>query len=184
MRGAVLLVLVQVSVAFGSEPERLLKVVPQRGFPAVELVTLYHTTNGKREKVEVTAFEKPTQLPSTGPFEVWVRCKGGTVVKSLDALAVNAGVTHELKVGDLFGTVEVFGDNLPRAGKIVLTAPLDPGPGEKNHVSVQTATDYRVAMCVPPGVYAVWVVPANGGRAQRVEDHVRVHAGRNVRVGD
>jgi hypothetical protein len=30
----------------------------------------------------------------------------------------------------------------------------------------------------------VWVVPANGAKAQRVEDSVRVQAGRNVRVGD
>ncbi|AWM38259.1 hypothetical protein C1280_15535 [Gemmata obscuriglobus] len=180
-----LLVLVQTCGALGSEPERLFKVVPQRGFPAVESVTLYQTRNSKREKVaDVTAFEKPTQLPSAGPFEVWVRCKGGTAVKALDALSVKEGATHELKLGELFGTVEVFGDNLPRAEKIVLTDPRDPGPGEKNHVAVQVATAYRVELCVPPGVYAVWVVPANGGRAQRVEDNVRVQAGRSVRVGD
>ncbi|HEY1191498.1 MAG TPA: hypothetical protein VGE74_27935 [Gemmata sp.] len=170
--------------ALGAEPERQLKVVPQRGFPAVESVALYRTSGAKREKVaELTQFEKPTALPSGGPFEVWVRCKGGVAVKAPAPLAVKAGETHELKVGDVFGTVEVFGDSFPRAEKIVLTDPRDPGPGEKGHVALQVAADYRVEMCIPPGTYAVWVVPANGAKAQRVGDRVRVQAGRSVRVG-
>ena len=49
---------------------------------------------------------------------------------------------------------------------------------------MQEAADYRVDMCVPPGAYAVWVVPANGAKAQRVVDNARVQAGRSTRVGD
>ena len=52
------------------------------------------------------------------------------------------------------------------------------------NVAVQVATEYRVGMGVPPGAYAVWVVPANGAKAQRVADNVRVQAGKSVRVGD
>ncbi len=78
---------------------------------------------------------------------------------------------------------EVFGDNLPRADKVVITDTRDPGPGEKGHVAVQVASDYRTDMAVPPGTYAVWVVPANGAKAQKVEDNVRVQAGRSVKVG-
>lgn len=185
MRAAFTLSLLLVGGALGSEPERQLKVTPQRGFPAVESVTVYHTKDGKREKLtEITKFEKPSPLLSDGPFEVWVKCKGGVAVKAVDNLAVKAGQPHELKVGDVFGTVEVFGNNFPRAEKVVLTDVRDPGPGEKGHAAIQVATDYRVDMCVPPGVYAVWVVPANGARAQRVVDNVRVQAGRSVRVGE
>lgn len=172
--------------ACGADDERLLKVSTQRGFPAVESVTVYQTKDGKREEVgsALTAFDKSKPLTGDGPFEVWVKPKGGQSVKVLDKLTVASGKVHELKLGEVLGVVEVFGDNFPRADQIVLTDPRDPGPGEKGHVSVQGAGDYRVEMCVPPGSYAVWVVPANGAKAQRVADNVRVQAGRTVRVGD
>jgi hypothetical protein len=167
-----------------ADDTRQLKVHTHRGLPAVELVTIYQMKDGKREQVgELKTFDKPLALPTDGPFEVWVKPKNGIAVKVLDKLAAKAGQTHDLKLGDLLGTVEVFGDNFPRADKIVLTDTRDPGPGEKGHVAVQTATDYRVEMAVPPGTYSVWVVPANGAKAQRVEDNVRVQAGRSVRVG-
>jgi hypothetical protein len=133
---------------------------------------------------EVTKFDKPAALPGEGPFEVFVKPKGGIPVRTVEKLTVKAGETHELKIGDLLGAVEVFGDDFPRADKVVLTEVKDPGPGEKGHVALQVASDYRVEMIVPPGTYAVWVVPANGARAQRVVDNVRVQAGRSIRVGD
>src|SRR5262245_52324910 len=167
-----------------ADDERLLKVSTQRRLPAVESVTVYQTKDGKREMVgkELTNFDKPKPLPNEGPFEVWVKPKGGVAVKVVEKLTVKTG-THELKLGDVLGVVEVFGDNFPRADKIVITDTRDPGPGEKGHVAVQVVSDYRVEMLVPPGTYAVWVLPANGAKAQRVEDNVRVQAGRSVRVG-
>lgn len=171
-------------VAAPAADERLVKVETGK-LVAVESVTVYRTKDGKKTSVaEATKFDKPLALPDEGPFEVFVKPKGGTAVRVAEKLAVKAGETHELKVGDLLGTVEVFGDDLPRADKVVLTEVKDPGPGEKGHVALQTANDYRVGMAVPPGMYAVWVVPANGARAQRVADNVRVQAGRSVRVGD
>ncbi|MBY0459920.1 MAG: hypothetical protein K2V38_21595 [Gemmataceae bacterium] len=169
----------------GARPEeRQLKVVTARGVPAAEAVSVYHQKGGKREvAVESAKLDAAVALPGEGPFEVWVKPKGGIAVKVVEKLEVKAGSTHELKLGDVLGVVEVFGDNFPRAAKVVLTDPRDPGPGEKGHVAVQLASDYRVEMGVPPGVYAVWVVPANGAKAQRVEDSVRVQAGRSVRVG-
>jgi hypothetical protein len=163
----------------------MLKVSTQRGIPTVESVTVYQTKDGKREEVgaALTDFEKVKPLPGAGPFEVWAKPKGGLAVKVLDKLTVAAGKTHELKLGEVLGVVEVFGDNFPRADKIVLTDTRDPGPGEKGHVAIQVAKDYRVDMAVPPGTYAVWVVPANGAKAQKVEDNVRVQAGRSVKVG-
>ena len=184
MRGAfVLAVLISGSVAAADET-RQLKVHAQRGLPPAETVTVYHTKDGKRESVAESAkLDAALILPADGPFEVWVKLKGGIAVKVLDKLTVKAGQTHDLKLGDVLGTVEVFGDNFPRADKVVLTDPRDPGPGEKGHVAVQVATDYRVDMGVPPGTYAVWVVPTNGAKPQRVEDSVRVQAGRCARVG-
>lgn len=183
---ATLFGLLVAGTAFAADDERLLKVSTQRGIPAVESVTVYRTKDGKREVVgdALANFDKVKPLPGEGPFEVWVKPKGGTAVKVLDKLTVAAGKTHELKLGEVLGVVEVFGDNFPRADRIVLTDTRDPGPGEKGHVAVQAAKDYRVEMCVPPGAYAVWVVPANGAKAQKVEDNVRVQAGRSVRVGD
>jgi hypothetical protein len=168
-----------------ADGERQLRVVPARGLAPVESVTIVGSKDGKRESiVEVTKFDKPVTLPGDGPFAVLVKPKGGVAVRVMEKLTVKPGATHELKLGDLLGAVEVFGDDLPRAEKIVVTSVKDAGPGEKGHAAVQVATEYRAAMLVPPGTYAVWVVPANGARPQRVADNVRVQAGRSVRVGD
>ncbi len=173
------------TIAAASDDGPQLKVIPTRGLGVVESATVYQTKDGKRTAVaELTKFDKPAALPGEGPFEVVVKPKGGIGVRVAEKLAVKAGQTHELKIADVLGTVEVFGDNFPRADKVVLTDVKDPGPGEKGHVPVQVATEYRVDMLVPPGTYAVWVVPANGARPQRVEDNVRVQAGRSVRVGE
>jgi hypothetical protein len=184
MRAACILVVLFAGTALSAD-ERQLKVTTQRGIPAIEKVIVYRTKSDKREVVgELAKFDKALPLPSDGPFEVWVKPKDGIAVRVLEKLSEKTGPTHELKLGDVLGVVEVFGDNFPRADKVVLTDTRDPGPGEKGHVAIQWAKDYRVEMCVPPGTYAVWVVPANGAKAQRVEDNVRVQAGRSVKVGD
>jgi hypothetical protein len=172
------------ATAVRADGERQLRVTPARGLGPVESVTVYQTKDGKRTAVaELTDLDKPAALPGEGPFEVVVKPKGGIGVRVAEKLTVKADQTHELKLAELLGAVEVFGDNLPRAEKVVVTAVKDPGPGEKGHVPVQTAGGYRVGMLVPPGTYAVWVVPASGARPQRVEDNVRVQAGRSTRVG-
>jgi hypothetical protein len=176
------LIATAVSAADG---DRQLKVTLSRGLGPVESVTVYQAKNGKRESVaELSKFDKPATLPGDGPFEVFVKPKGGIAVRAVEKLTVQPGETHDMKIGDLLGAVEVFGDDFPRAEKVVLTDVRDPGPGEKGHVALQVATEYRVDMMVPPGTYAVWVIPANGAKAQRVVDNVRVQAGRSVRVGD
>jgi hypothetical protein len=170
-----------------ADGERKLTVVPSKALPAVEAVAVYPTgARPGKEKPAASATKpgEPVVLPGEGPFDVWVTPKGGLAVRAAEKLTVKAGQTHELKLADVLGVVEVFGDNLPRANKLILTAPDDPGPGEKGHAPVQVAADYRIGMAVPEGVYAVWVVPANGARPRKVEDRVRVHAGRTTRVGD
>jgi hypothetical protein len=168
-----------------ADEERRLKVVPAAGLGTIESVTVYATKDGKRQSVaEVTKLDDPVALSGEGPFEVMVKPKGGVAVRAAEKLTVKAGETHELKLGEVFGAIEVLGDNLPRPMKVVVTAVKDPGPGQQGHVAIQSATSYRAAMLVPPGTYAVWVVPANGARAQKVEDNVRVQAGRRTKVGD
>ncbi len=174
-----------VTTATAADNDPQLKVTLSRGLGVIESVSVYQTKDGKRTSVgELTKFDKSLALPGEGPFEVMVKPKDGIAVRAIEKLTVKAGETHEMKIGDALGAVEVFGDNFPRADKVVLTDVKDPGPGEKGHVALQSASDYRVDMLVPPGMYAVWVVPTNGAKAQRVVDNVRVQAGRSTRVGD
>ena len=185
MRWACVLAVMFAGVAVAADEERQMKVHLSRGLPPVETVTVSQMKEGKQQKVaELSKFDKPVALPNDGPFEVWVKPKGGMAIRVVEKLTVKSGQTHDLKIGDVMGAIEVLGDNFPRAEKIVITDVRDPGPGEKGHVAIQAASEYRVEMAVPPGTYAVWVVPANGAKAQRVEDNVRVQAGRSVRVGD
>jgi hypothetical protein len=92
------------------------------------------------------------------------------------------GQREQIKIAELIGLVNVRGDDLPRATKVILTDPRDPGPGEKDHVPVQDAEDYKIDMPVKPGTYTVWVVPANGARPQKVAERVKVQAGKVTTV--
>jgi hypothetical protein len=182
--GLVILGFIGASVS-ATDADSQLKVVISRAIPAIESITVYQKNEEMRKSVcEVSKFDKPCILPNEGPFEVLVKPKGGIPIKVAENLTVKSGQIHELKLGELIGSVEVFGDNFPRADKIVLTDERDPGPGEKGHVAVQVATEYRIDMAAPPGFYAVWAVPANGAKAQRIVERVRVMAGKSVRVGD
>ncbi|MBA4067262.1 MAG: hypothetical protein C0501_26855 [Isosphaera sp.] len=166
-----------------ADGDRKLTIDPGRGLPAIEAVTVYATKDGKRAAVaEATKFDAPLVLAGDGPFEVVVKPKGGLPVRAVEKLEVKAGAAHALKLTDVLGAVEVFGDDLPRPDKVVVTDVRDPGPGEKGHVAVQSAGEYRVGLAVPPGTYAVWVLPANGAKAQRVADNIRVKAGSTTRV--
>lgn len=177
------------SFAAAADDPRL-KIVASRALPAIESATVYKTGDvkpGKKAKpiVTISSFTDAAAIPGTGPFDVHVKPKGGLPIPVAVKLTVKAGQTHELKLGDLLGTIAVFqNDDSPRTERIVVTATDDPGPDEKGHVAIQVGSEYREEMAVPEGFYAVWVVPANGARAQRVADRIRVLAGRNVRVGD
>ena len=171
------------SAATAAGDDRSLKIVPSKALPAIESVSVY-PSGGAKPLVTLTTFAAAVPLPGDGPFDVFVNPKGGIPVRVAAKLDVKAGATHDLKLGDLLGTVEVIpSDDSPRAGKVVVTAADDPGPDEKGHVAVQTGSDYRVELAVPGGFYAVWVVPASGARAVRVADRVRVLPGRAARVG-
>jgi hypothetical protein len=171
-------------VAFAGDEPRL-KIVTSKSLPRIESEEVYESGAAKTAKpvVTITSFKEAAVLPGTGPYDVSVKPKGGIAVPVAKKLAVKPAQVEELRLADRLGTIALFQkDDSPRAGKIVVTVTDDPGPDEKGHVPVQVGSDYRDEMLVPEGFYAVWVVPANGARAQRVADRVRVLPGRNVRV--
>jgi hypothetical protein len=185
---AVLLTAVAATAAADDAPARLL-VVTSRTQPAVESVAVYPAGAVKpgaarpKPALRTKTFDKAVPLPAGGPFDVYAKPKDGTEVLVVAGLKAEPGKTHEVKLVERLGTVDVFRrDDSPRVGKVVVTDPFDPGPDEKGHVAVQTAPDFRVEMLVPEGDYAVWVVPENGARAIRVADRVRVLSGRIMRV--
>ena len=178
-----------------ADADRTLKVVPSKSLPAIESILVYASESIKPGKdrpkpVFVWKFDKGVTSDATttlgeGPFHITVKPKDGIEVLVAAKLNIKPSQTHELKLGDLLGVVEVFQkEGFPKVDRIVLTAPDDSGPDEKGHVAVQVGSDYRVEMPVTEGFYAVWLVPANGARAQRIEERLRVLPGKNVRVGD
>src|SRR4029079_12354461 len=52
-----------------------------------------------------------------------------------------------------------------------------------NFEPIQFASEFERDMVVPAGTYDVWLKPADGSRAQRLEQKLEVAAGRIVEVG-
>ena len=178
------LIFTAVPVANAGDDPRL-KIVTSKALPRIESVAVYKSGGARTAKpvFTISSFNEAAELPTAGPYDIYAKPKGGLSVAVATKLEVKSGQVHELKVADRLGTIAVFQkDGSPRTEKIIVTATDDPGPDEKGHVPVQVGSAYRDEMLVPEGYYAVWVVPANGARAQRIADRVRVLAGRNVRV--
>ena len=133
----------------------------------------------KHEAVATAAAIKDElKVAGDGPFDVWFVPKDGKPVRAVAGLKLKDG-TNEVRLNDHLGVIQFRGDGQPR-GTLLVTPYDDPGPELKGHVVVQTAGDTRAEMAVPPGDYAVWVVPQSGARARRVVDKVRVHAGKTA----
>jgi hypothetical protein len=181
--------------AFAADDDRLVVVVPAKSLPRFSSVSLYRSEDVKPGKplpkpLKTITFEKgftdecKVQLDGEA-IHVLAKPKDGIAVTLAERVALKPGETLQLKMGSLLGVVEVFQkDGFPKVDRIVLTASDDPGPDEKAHLPVQIGSDYRVEMPVPEGFYAVWLVPANGARATRIEDRIRVLPGKIVRIGN
>jgi hypothetical protein len=126
----------------------------------------------------VPALKDEVKLPGDGPFDVWFVPKDGKPVRAVAGFKAKDG-TNEVKLNDHVGVIAVRGDGQPR-GTLLVTVFDDPGPEGKGHTVVQTASDTRAELVVPPGDYSVWIVPENGARARRIADKVRVLAGRTA----
>lgn len=189
MRAAGVLLLIATTVSAAGADHQL-TVTPSKALPKIDAVLVYDADAVKPGKArpKPVAMGKPGEaiaLPGAGPFDVYVRPSGQHEVRAAAMINASPGQPKELKLGEVFGTLQVFqNDNSPRLGSIVLTDPFDAGPDEKGHIPIQIGTDYREELVVPEGFYAVWLVPGNGARAQRIAERVRVLPGKNVRVGD
>jgi hypothetical protein len=132
----------------------------------------------KHEAVASAALKEEVKLATDGPFDVWFVPRDGKPVKAVAGLKLKDGAA-EVKLNDHLGVIQFRGDGQPR-GTLLVTAADDPGPEAKGHTVVQSAADTRAELAVPPGDYAIWIVPGNGARTRRVVDKVRVQAGRTV----
>lgn len=124
----------------------------------------------------ISSLKDEAKLPGDGPFDVWLVAKDGVPNKAIAGFKAKDGA-NEVRLNEYLGVIAFRGEGQPR-GTLLVTAYDDPGPEGKGHFVVQTAADTRAELAVPPGDYAVWIVPASGARARRVVDKVRVHAGK------
>ncbi|MCS6850538.1 MAG: hypothetical protein NZ700_05140 [Gemmataceae bacterium] len=133
----------------------------------------------KHEAVASTAsLADEVSLPHAGPFDLWIVPKDGRPIRAVAAWKADSG-SSEISLAAYVGILQFRGDGQPR-GTLLVTPFQDEGPEAKDHRVIQTAGDTRGEMIVPPGDYAVWVVPDSGARARRVVDKVRVFAGKVV----
>jgi len=126
----------------------------------------------------VASLKEEAKLPDEGPFDIWIVPKDGMPIKALAGFKAKDDAPG-VKLNEYLGVIAFRGEGQPR-GSLLVTAYDDPGPEGKGHRVVQRAADTRAEMAVPPGDYAVWLVPANGARVRRVVDKVRVHAGKTA----
>jgi hypothetical protein len=176
---AVLVLSTQTSAA-----ERSIRVTAPEGFlpPMKAIVVVKAGVPGpgslKHDAIaNVTKYGESLKLANEGPFDIWWQPVDGVPLKAFAALKVGHEI-KELNLADSLGVVRLRGDGLPRAGLVTITTQDDAGPDEKGHVAVQKAKDYRIDMVVPEGFYAVWVTPDIGARPQKVNNRIRVQAGK------
>lgn len=126
----------------------------------------------------VATLKDEAKLPGDGPFDIWFVPKDGKPIKAIAGWKPKDGA-NEVKLNEHLGVISFRGDGQAR-GSLIVTTYDDEGPETKKHVVIQTANDTRAEMAVPPGDYAVWVVPESGARARRVVDKIRVLAGKTA----
>ena len=131
---------------------------------------------------EMTKYKQGVKLPGDGPYDLWWQPKNGLAIRVVAGLKLKDGIVNQFRIDDYLGVVSVRGDDLPRAAKLTIAAQDDPGPGEKGHVAVQSANDYRTEMAVPDGYYSLWLTPDNGSRPRKINDRFRVQAGKTVQL--
>jgi hypothetical protein len=173
-----------ISSARAGDPPAL-TVAPSKLFPNEVSVMVFASGKGapgrKGEapvlKVERVRFGQAVELAGSGPFDVYLVPEFTYAVQLREKWTPKPGA-NELKPADELGAVRVRPDGLPRAETILLTKPDDPGPGDPKHAPVQGTRYYDRDLFAKPGTYTVWVVPANGARAQKAAEKVRVQAGK------
>ena len=172
------------SAARADDPPAL-RIAPSKLFPKDVSVMVYESGKGEPGRkgsppvltIERVRFGQAVELPGAGPFDVYLVPDFTYAVRLKEKWTPTAGA-NELTPADELGVVRVRPDGLPRAEMVLLTKPDDPGPGDPKHDPVQATRYYDRDLLVKPGTYTVWVVPANGARAQKVAEKVKVQAGK------
>jgi hypothetical protein len=126
----------------------------------------------------VPKLDSKLKVANEGPYDVWFSPKNGKPIKVVGGLKAKEGET-EIKLNDYLGVISFRGTDQPR-GRLLVTPYDDEGPETKKHTVIQSAGDTRAEMAVPPGDYAIWVVPDSGARARKVVDKIRVQAGKTA----
>ncbi len=129
---------------------------------------------------KVDGIPQAVQLPSRGPFDIWLLPKNGIAVRVVKGIMAEVGTVTEVKLDHYLGIVNACGDTHPPASLITVAPPDDPGPGEKGHKAIQVSKVYCVDMVVPEGVYSLWITPEDGGKPRKISDRLRVQAGKTV----
>ena len=135
---------------------------------------------GQAKHSAIAAFDTvnaDVSLPDQGAFDLWFVPKDGLPVKAVSNL--KPANTRELKLNSCLAVINYKGDDQPR-GKLIVTSYDDPGPEGKRHRPIQSASDIRADMAVPPGDYAIWIAPDSGTRARKIVDKVRAFAGKTT----
>lgn len=159
-----------------------------RFFPAVKKIVVVkagepgpnaakHQTIGAIEK-----YNETLKVPAEGPYDVWWQPKDGLAVRVIGGVKLKDGEVRTIKLDDHLGIVIVRGDKEPRVSLITIAPQDDPGVGEKGHIAIQTAKEFRVDMVVPDGIYSLWITPENGARPRKINDRFRVQAGKSVQL--
>ncbi len=138
--------------------------------------------NPKKILATINGYDKKVKIANNCPINIWWFPKEGLPVLIRENFPIAKLKKLEIVLDEFLGLVEVDGRNQPRCSRIVLTETDDPGPDEKNHVPQQTAKDYRELIAVREGFYAVWIIPDNGSRAQKIADRIRVQSGKKTTV--
>ena len=113
-------------------------------------------------------------------FDIWWVPQQGRAIRMSKDLHVDE-TTLTIKPEDHLGLVRVTGKNLPAAGNVLLT-PVGTASFAIRAQATQTASGFGKDMVVAPGDYDLWIEPADGARAERVAERLKVEAGKATLV--
>jgi hypothetical protein len=171
-----------------AQPEVKFTLPDDAGFPAPKKLVLVKAGapgpgQAKHQAiVEITTLGKPVKLPEAGPFDVWwVSQHDGMATKILANESFKEGI-REIALLEIVGGVRVRGDNRARPQIIALAEPNAPGPDDEGYAPLATCKEFKTEMIVPAGFYALWFRGGNSARAEKLDNKLKVLAGKIVEV--
>jgi hypothetical protein len=159
------------------------------GFPAPKkLVVVKAGTSGPgqpkyKSVAEATEMGKSIKLPDAGPYDIWwVPKHDGMATRILTSESFKDKSLREINLLEYIGGVRIRGDNRARAQLIALTEPNAQGPDDEGYAPLATCTEFKTEMIVPTGFYALWFRGGNAAKATKVDNRLKVLAGKVIDV--